>query len=109
MNLNDWKRGEKEHSSPSNYLKDLVDLGRMPFILLGAFALRDQLRPTVRSAIKHAKREGSMSIRLVSGDHINTARIVGKKAGILLESDEKNEYAVMHASTFEQKVGMNED
>lgn len=76
MNLNDWKRGEKESTSPSNYLKELVDTGKLPFILLGGFALRDQLRPTVKSAVKHARQEGSMSIRLVSGDHIETARKV---------------------------------
>lgn len=104
MNLNDWKRGEQEYSSPSNYLKDLVDLGRLKFILLGAFALRDSLRPTVKSAVKHAQAEGSMSIRLISGDHLETAKCIGRKVGILQENDEEkkeNNYAVMHADTFE--------
>lgn len=55
-----------------------------------------------------------MNIRLVSGDHIETARVVARKAGILsAEDEEQNEsdqrFCVMHADTFEQKVGMNED
>lgn len=55
-----------------------------------------------------------MNIRLVSGDHMETARTVARKAGILTAEDEEvnegdQKFSVMHADTFEQKVGMNED
>lgn len=49
--------------------------------MLGAFALKDPLRPTVKSAVQHAYPH--MNIRLVSGDHIETATAVARKAGIL--------------------------
>jgi P-type E1-E2 ATPase len=79
--------------------------------LIGAFGLRDNLRATVRSAVKHAKTNGHMKLRMISGDHIETARVTALKAGILEEADDQDrqEYAVMHADVFEQKVGLNED
>lgn len=46
---------------------------------------------------------------MISGDHIETATATARKAGILQESDESNNYAVMHADAFESKVGMNEN
>jgi len=55
--------------------------GKLKFIMLGAFALKDPLRPTVKSAVQHAYPH--MNIRLVSGDHIETATAVARKAGIL--------------------------
>jgi len=69
------------------------------------------LRATVKSAVKYAKTNGHMKLRMISGDHIETARVTALKAGILEEADDQDrqEYAVMHADTFEQKVGLNED
>jgi len=52
-------------------------------ILLGAFALNDPLRSTVKSAVKHARSNGTMNIRMLSGDHIENARVVAQRAGIL--------------------------
>lgn len=67
------------------------------------------MRPTVRSAVGYARDSGHMNIRLVSGDHIETATATARKAGILQESDEGSSFAVMHADDFERKVGINED
>lgn len=78
-------------------------------IFLGAFALRDSLRPTVRSAVKYAQAEGSMKVRMISGDHIATACSVAIKAGILTEEEQRKDHSVMHADQFEQLVGMNEN
>jgi magnesium-transporting ATPase (P-type) len=50
-----------------------------------------------------------MNIRMISGDHIETATATARKAGILQDIDESNNYAVMHADAFESKVGMNEN
>lgn len=49
-----------------------------------------------------------MNIRMISGDHLETARAVAKQANILTEEDETKEYAIMHADVFEKKVGLNE-
>jgi len=50
-----------------------------------------------------------MNIRLVSGDHLETATATAKKAGIIKEGEDSVEYAIMHADDFENKVGMNEN
>lgn len=46
-----------------------------------------------------------MNIRLVSGDHLETAKVIARKVGILQEGDEEkidsNKFAFMHADTFE--------
>lgn len=82
----------------------------MKFILLGAFALRDNVRPKVKSAVGYARDDGKMSIRLVSGDHIETATAVAKKAGIIKGNEnEEKPFTVMHADEFEAKVGKNEN
>ena len=75
--------------------------------MLGAFALRDPIRPMVKSAVGYARDQGQMNIRLISGDHIETATAAAMKAGILSSSERGQEYAVMHADDFENKVGKN--
>jgi len=49
-------------------------------------------------------------VRLVSGDHLETAKAVAKKSGILTEEEEKDgTYAVMTGDKFEKMVGKDED
>jgi len=71
-------------------LYELVTTGKLKFILLGAMALRDPLRTTVKSCVKHARDDGHMGIRMISGDHIETAAATARKAGILQDSDQGN-------------------
>ena len=59
--------------------------------------------------MKHAQANNNMNIRIISGDHLETAKQVAKKAGVLSEEESNSEYAVMHAEKFEVKVGMNEE
>lgn len=46
--------------------------------MIGAFALRDKIRTDVRSSVRFAREEGLMSVRMLSGDHIETATAVAR-------------------------------
>lgn len=72
---------------------------------VGVFGLRDPLRPKVASCIKYAE-DGDVTVRLVSGDHVGTAKAVALKAGVLRREDAGREYAVMTAQEFREHVGL---
>lgn len=46
-----------------------------------------------------------MVVRMISGDHIETATQTAIKAGILSEDEAKQKYAVMDAEEFRKIVG----
>lgn len=48
---------------------------------------------------------GNLTVRMVSGDHIETAKSVAIKAGILRHDEQKKNYAVMEAEDFRAVVG----
>lgn len=62
------------------------------FKFLSIIAMKDPLRNKVKSAIKFAKEQGQLEIRLVSGDHLETSKAVAIKAGILTSEDLGNEH-----------------
>lgn len=74
---------------------------------VGVFGLRDPLRPKVASCIKYAV-DGDVRVRLVSGDHVETAKAVALKAGVLRPEEAGREYAVMTAQEFREHVGLKE-
>lgn len=41
--------------------------------MIGAFGLKDSLRPTVKSCVKFARDQAELNVRLISGDHAETA------------------------------------
>jgi magnesium-transporting ATPase (P-type) len=83
--------------------------------MLGAFGLRDNLRSGIADDVEYARDKGKMNVRLISGDHIETATAVARRARILTPEDtedkdqeramQKKDYAVMHADVFEEAVG----
>jgi magnesium-transporting ATPase (P-type) len=81
---------------------------QLPFCYIGSFGLRDTLRPKVQSCVQYARDHAQLGIRLVSGDHIETARQVAIKAGILKPEESGKPNAVMLASEFRQRVGESE-
>jgi magnesium-transporting ATPase (P-type) len=74
---------------------------------VGVFGLRDPLRPKVASCIKYAE-DGDVRVRLVSGDHVETAKAVALKAGVLQPEEAGRPYAVMTAQEFREHVGLKE-
>ena len=68
------------------------------FTWLGAIGMKDPLRAGVTESIKYARNEAQLDIRLISGDHIETAKAVALKCGIIREK-ENIPNAVMDGAT----------
>lgn len=51
-------------------------------ILTGIFGIVDPLRPGIRSSVEQCQRSG-ITVRMVTGDNIDTAIAISKEAGIL--------------------------
>ena len=62
--------------------------------------MKDPLRPNVSKCVKYARDQGHLSIRMISGDHIETAKQVAIKAGILRPEEAGRSYAVMTGAQF---------
>lgn len=106
MDLDQWEQGyEGQSNTPERILEDALQNNQLPLTFIGAFGLQDSLRPKVPSCVKHARESARIAIRLISGDHIETARKCAKKAGILKPEEAGREYAVMHANDFRSMVG----
>ena len=73
---------------------------------LGAFGLKDPLRPNVKSMVQTVANKGHVNVRMISGDHHETAVEVARKAGIInIEDLEEQEDVVMDAEKFRNLVG----
>ena len=101
----DWLSMEEKQPTPSHCLTELVQTGALKFIMIGAFGLKDNLRTNVGSCVKYAREHGQMNVRLISGDHIETATAVARKCGILKSKEQGGAYSVMDGDRFEEMVG----
>lgn len=101
MDLDEWNTGFGE---AAKIFEQALDDKHINFTFLGAFGLKDSLRPNVKSAIKYVKEKGHLQIRMISGDHIETAKEIAIKAGILTNDDLDKENAIMDAEDFRQAV-----
>lgn len=77
----------------------------MNLSFLCLIGLRDKLRKSVKSLVHHATSKNNMQLRLVSGDHIETARKIAFYAEILSLRDQFNPRCVMEANEFRSLVG----
>jgi P-type Ca2+ transporter type 2C len=68
---------------------------------LALFALHDPIRDKVHKSVLYAHR-GQINVRLVSGDHIETAKAVAVQAGIM---DNPEKYTCMTGEEFRNAVG----
>ncbi len=68
---------------------------------LGLFALHDPIRDKVNKSVQFAHR-GQINVRMVSGDHIETAKAVAVQAGIM---DDPSKYLCITGEEFRQQVG----
>lgn len=66
---------------------DLSDIKHKNIELIGLVAFSDELRPEVVDAIEQAKEAGIM-VRLITGDHYETAYNIGKKIGLASHPDQ---------------------
>lgn len=71
---------------------------------VAGFGIQDDLREGVAMAINKLKLAG-INTRMVSGDNLETAIYAAKKAGILVEGEEKAEMRCMTGEEFSNAVG----
>lgn len=72
--------------------------------MLTTFSLKDDLRDGVADAIKKI-RNGGITVRMISGDNIATAKAQAIKAGIITEREANEQYVCMDAKAFHKNVG----
>jgi len=65
------------------------------FEFVGFLAVADTLRPTARRAIHTAQRAG-VSVRMITGDHFETAYHIGKQLGLIDNRDQVFDSRVMN-------------
>jgi len=86
-------------------LKSFLAGNQLKFVLIGAFALRDKLRKGVKQAVTFCREYAEMNVRMISGDHINTARAVAEECKIIDGNDQQGGYTCMDAQEFEGLIG----
>ena len=75
--------------------------------MIGIYGLQDPLRPEIVKSVKQCHGAG-ITIRMVTGDNLDTAKAIAINAGILTEqeaSDINKPYAFMEGQVFRQKIG----
>lgn len=70
----------------------------------GIFALEDPLRPEVVEAIQQCHRAG-ITVRMVTGDNLATAKAIAAKAGIILPHQVNDDDMCMEGQEFRERVG----
>lgn len=92
------------------YMKDGEvnrDFLKEDLILLGVFGIQDPVRDEVPNAVASVQRAG-VTVRMVTGDNIDTAVSIAKKCGILPPEfirENASRYTVMEGGDFEREVG----
>lgn len=82
----------------------MIDKGNLTFRYLATFGLRDNLREKIKSCVKYAKEHSKIEVRLISGDHIETAKAVALKVGILQAEETSKESSFMSGDDFFKKL-----
>lgn len=73
-------------------------------ILLSVVGIQDPLRDGIPEAVGRCKKSG-VTVRMVTGDNLSTAKAIAKNAGILNASEAKQKYSCMEGKTFREEVG----
>ncbi|CAK6949845.1 plasma membrane calcium-transporting ATPase 1-like [Scomber scombrus] len=84
--------GEPDWDNESNILCGLT--------CIAVVGIEDPVRPEVPDAIKKCQRAG-ITVRMVTGDNINTARAIAIKCGILLPGDD---FLCLEGHEFNQRI-----
>jgi len=73
-------------------------------ILLAIAGIQDPLRDGIPEAVGRCKKSG-ITVRMVTGDNLDTAKAIAMNAGILSKKDVEQKYACMDGKTFREEVG----
>jgi P-type Ca2+ transporter type 2B len=105
MDEGEWMGQYENGRNAAINMEAYLEQGNQIFTWIGAFGMKDPLRANVKQCVRYAREQGHLSIRLVSGDHIETAKAVAIKAGILKPEEAGRSYAVMSGEQFRELVG----
>jgi magnesium-transporting ATPase (P-type) len=78
---------------------------KFEFCFVGLVGLVDNVRPSVPLVVRASRESGSLNVRMVTGDHVNTAKKIAKDCRILGSLERNNEFAVMTGEQFREQVG----
>ncbi|WAO91148.1 Calcium-transporting ATPase [Fusarium falciforme] len=87
--------GNEEEDSKEIDLTDLVN----NLTWIGVVGIQDPVRKGVPEAVQDCA-TASVSVKMVTGDNVETARAIGRECGILTEENVKEKNAVMEGSEF---------
>lgn len=82
--------------------EELADAVFRDLTWIGVLAIQDPVREGVPAAVADCRR-ASVSVKMVTGDKVETARAIARECGIIAEEEggeEENEYAVMEGVEF---------
>jgi len=106
MDVDTWNsQYENQGTATEKTLEEALASGKLGLTYLATFGLRDPLRDVVTSAVSHARDDAHINVRLVSGDHLETAKAVAERAGILTAEEAGQPFACMSAEDFRAAVG----
>ncbi len=70
----------------------------------GVFALLDDLRDNITASIRFARR-GHINVRMVSGDSLQTAKVMAVRAGIVSQEEVDVRHVCMTGEEFRATIG----
>ena len=94
INVFDWTNPQVRYDSEPNWDDEDKIVSNLTSICI--VGIEDPVRPEVPDAIKQCQRAG-ITVRMVTGDNINTARAIATKCGIIKPGDG---YLVMEGKQF---------
>jgi len=87
----------------------MIAQGELKLVWIGAFGLKDPLRTGVFKSIQYARDSSGLGIKLVSGDHKNTAKAVAIQSGILRpEHGDNGKFSIMTGEQFRKSLRQGE-
>jgi len=75
MSISDWKANyDNGHQNLERAIVENLTSKNLRLNFIGSFGLKDPLRKNVASCVDYARNKAKMTVRLVSGDHHETAK-----------------------------------
>jgi len=109
MDMAEWQQqfeaDRDSGRSSDRTFEEMMEYKQAKLTWIGAFGLRDPLRVGVEDSIKFARNQAKLGVRLVSGDHLASAKAAALRSGILLPHEASQPYAVMTGQEFRSTVG----
>ena len=90
------------HDEPQN--EEVKGVEKSGLTLICIFGIMDIIRPEVPGAVKKINRAG-VTVRMVTGDNIVTARAIAVQCNILTEEQLNDDRCCMEGSVFYEKMG----